>query len=80
MVGGEAERFSRLAGVIVAACGIAAVAVAVSMAVPHAAVALPTYSEKEHKPCDFCHVNPAGDGALNAVGKKYVANGHTFPK
>jgi len=35
---------------------------------------------KKYKACEYCHVNPAGGGVLNAIGKQYEANGHTFKK
>jgi hypothetical protein len=39
--------------------------------------ALPEYTEKEHKECDFCH--PAGDlFALNDAGKYYAEHNHSF--
>jgi hypothetical protein len=45
---------------------------------PRSASALPAYSQKEGKPCGYCHVNPAGGGPRNAKGKQYEANGHKF--
>lgn len=56
------------------------VAVAALVAFPQNAAALPTYAQKEGKPCGFCHVNPAGGGERNAMGKKYEAGGHSFKK
>ena len=47
---------------------------------PQSATALPIYSQKEHKACEYCHVNPAEGGVLNANGRQYEANGHTFKK
>lgn len=47
---------------------------------PRSATALPTYAQKEGKPCGYCHANPAGGGERNAKGKQYEANGHTFKK
>jgi hypothetical protein len=47
---------------------------------PRSAEAKPEYAAKEGKACGYCHVNPAGGGARNAMGKKYEANGHTFKK
>jgi hypothetical protein len=45
---------------------------------PRHAAALPAYSQKEGKPCGYCHVNPAGGGPRNDKGKLYEANGHKF--
>jgi hypothetical protein len=45
---------------------------------PRSATALPAYSQKEGKACGYCHVNPAGGGERNAMGKQYEANGHEF--
>ena len=42
--------------------------------------ALPAYAQKEGKACGYCHVNPAGGGERNAMGKKYEAGGHSFKK
>jgi len=42
------------------------------------ATALPTYAEKEHKDCGYCHMNPNGGNRLSANGRRYEANGHTF--
>jgi hypothetical protein len=46
--------------------------------VPQSATAPPTYAQKEHVDCEYCHVNPADGGVRNAIGKQYEANGHTF--
>jgi hypothetical protein len=60
---------------------LAAVVLLAGLAVaPQSATALPTHSQKEHVACGYCHVNPAGGGVLNAIGKQYEANGHTFKK
>lgn len=56
------------------------VAVASLVAFPQNAAALPAYSQKEGKACGYCHVNPAGGGERNAMGKKYEAGGHSFKK
>ena len=61
------------------AVGIFVVAAAVIVAPRHAA-ALPAYAAKEGKACGYCHVNPAGGGERNAMGKKYEAGGHSFKK
>jgi hypothetical protein len=68
--------------IIIAGSGaLAAVVLLAGLAVaPQSATALPTYSQKEHVDCEYCHVNPAGGGVLNAIGKQYEANGHTFKK
>ncbi len=62
--------------------GSAALAAAILFAgllgAPRSASALPAYSQKEGKPCGYCHVNPGGGGARNAKGQKYQANGHKF--
>ena len=47
---------------------------------PRSAAALPTYSQRENKPCGYCHVDPEGGSVRNAVGKQYEENGHTFKK
>ena len=81
MVNVEARRLRRLACRIVVAGSSALTILGAGLtASPRLAAALPTYSEKEHKPCGYCHVNPAGDGVRNAVGKEYEANGHTFKR
>jgi hypothetical protein len=73
---------SRTKTIIIAGSGAPAAAVLLAgLAVaPQPAKALPTYAEKEHKACEYCHVNPAGGGVRNAVGKQYEANGHRFKK
>ena len=60
-----------LAQILAAACMLAALAVA-----PRSAAALPTYSQRENRPCEYCHINPSGGGEQNAVGKEYEDNGH----
>jgi hypothetical protein len=45
---------------------------------PRSATALPAYTQKEGKPCGYCHVSPAGGGERNAKGKQYQDNGHKF--
>ena len=61
------------------AIGLAALAVIASAAIDvRPANALPAYSQKEGKPCGYCHVNAAGGGERNAKGKKYEAAGHSF--
>ena len=56
----------------------AAILFAGLLGAPRSATALPAYSQKEGKPCGYCHVNPAGGGERNAKGKQYEANGHKF--
>jgi hypothetical protein len=59
----------------------AVVALLAGLAVaPRSAAALPTYSQRENKPCEYCHINPAGGGDRNANGKEYEENGHKFNK
>jgi hypothetical protein len=65
IIGGSA---ALAAGVLFAGLAIA----------PRSATALPAYSQKEGKPCGYCHVNPAGGGERNAKGKQYEAKGHSF--
>ena len=67
------------AGLGALAVGIFVAAAAVIVAPQHAA-ALPAYAAKEGKACGYCHVNPAGGGERNAMGKKYEAGGHSFKK
>ncbi len=66
--------------IIIGASAVLAVGVmfAALVAVPRSATALPAYTQKEGKPCGYCHVNPAGAGPRNAKGKEYEANGHKF--
>ena len=65
--------------IIVGSLGLAAVALLAGLVVtPRSATALPAYSQKEGKPCGYCHVNAAGGGERNAKGKQYEANGHSF--
>jgi hypothetical protein len=54
--------------IIIAGSGaLTAVVLLAGLAVaPQSATALPTYAQKEHKDCESCHVNPAGDGVRNA--------------
>jgi len=68
--------------IIIAGSGaLAAVVLLAGLAVaPQSATALPTYAQREHLDCESCHMNPAGDGVLNARGKQYEANGHKFKK
>jgi hypothetical protein len=64
----------------VTALAIGVFGAAALVVAPRSAEAKPEYAAKEGKPCGYCHVNPAGGGARNAMGKKYEANGHTFKK
>jgi anaerobic selenocysteine-containing dehydrogenase len=68
--------------VIAGSTTLAAFVLLVSLIVvaPRAAVALPSYAQKEHKPCEYCHVNPEGGSVRNGMGRQYEANGHTFKK
>ena len=62
-------------------CVVATVALLAGLTVaPQSAEALPTYAQKENKPCEYCHINPAGGGERNANGKEYEDNGHKFKK
>ena len=58
-------------GGLTAIAAIAAVALA-----PRPAAATPQYAAQTKLPCGRCHVNPAGGGALTAVGEKFKDNGH----
>lgn len=55
-----------------------AVASATFAPVP-AASAKASFSQRENKPCAYCHVNPMGGGARNAKGEEYQRNGFKFP-
>lgn len=44
----------------------------------NAANAFPAYSQKEKKPCLYCHVNPGGGGKRNAAGLWYKSHGLSF--
>jgi len=67
--------------IVAGLCALAAVVLLAGLAVaPRSAAALPTYAQKENKPCEYCHVSPAGGGARNAIGRQYEENGHTFKK
>ncbi len=57
---------------------VAAIAAAMMVGGPRVAHATPAYAAKEGKACGYCHVNAAGGGPRNDVGKKYEANGHKF--
>jgi hypothetical protein len=43
-----------------------------------AAHAFPAYSQKEKKPCLYCHVNPGGGGKRNAAGTWYKTHALSF--
>jgi hypothetical protein len=47
--------------------------------VASAASATPAFAEKEKKACGYCHVSPAGGGALNAAGEAYKKDGKLPP-
>jgi hypothetical protein len=68
--------------IVIAGSGVlGAVIVLSGLAItPQSAGALPTYADKERKECGYCHVNPAGGGALNGNGRQYEANNYTFKK
>jgi hypothetical protein len=79
----EVSRSPNLTTTIIVAktCVLATVALLAGLAVaPRSAGALPTYSQRENKPCEYCHINPAGGGDRNANGKEYEENGHKFKK
>ncbi len=42
------------------------------------AQAFPAYSQKEKKPCVYCHVNAKGGGKRNATGTWYKKHGLSF--
>lgn len=46
-------------------------ALSISMLLCGAASAFPKYSQKEKKPCSFCHVNPKGGGKRTEAGIYY---------
>ena len=68
--------YLKVAGLAALAAG--AIALGALVAAPQHAQATPAYAAKEGKPCGYCHVNKAGGGPRNAMGKKYEANGHKF--
>jgi hypothetical protein len=75
----KADTKMHLKTVVVLASGVAAavlIAGAISLSVSGPANAMPAYAQKTGKPCGYCHVNPAGGGALKPAGKKFQANGH----
>ena len=79
----EISRSPNLTMTIIVAktCVLATVLLLIGLAVsPRSAAALPTYSQKENKPCEYCHINPSGGGDRNANGKEYEENGHKFNK
>ncbi|MBC7807830.1 MAG: hypothetical protein H7145_16985 [Akkermansiaceae bacterium] len=43
-----------------------------------AAQAFPAFSQKEKKPCLYCHVNPGGGGKRNAAGLWYKNHALSF--
>ena len=73
----EALRSPSLTRIIIIATGVVLAGLALT---PRSAAALPTYAQRENKPCGYCHVNPAGGGDRNAIGRDYEENGHTFKK
>jgi hypothetical protein len=70
------KKFNSVA-ILASGLGIAALIAAASLAVvSRQATALPAYAQQTKLPCGSCHANPAGGGALKALGKKFQANGH----
>jgi len=66
---------------ILGAAGVAAIiGVALMVAVPKPASAMPAYAASTGKACGACHKNPAGGGPRNAFGEAFAANGHKLPK
>ena len=55
-------------------------AAAVLVAAAPAAHAFPAFTDKEGKPCAYCHVNPKGAGPRNYRGLFYKKNNMTFAK
>lgn len=53
--------------------------VSVALAPVPEAAAKPAYSQREAKPCGYCHQNPRGGGARNDRGNEYERNGLKFP-
>lgn len=56
----------------------AAAVVSVVLVPPPTAEAKPAYSQKEGKPCGFCHTNPRGGGPRNEKGEEYQRDGFKF--
>ena len=54
------------------------VVVAALLTVGQPAHAFPAYSQKEKKPCLYCHVNPSGGGKRNAAGIWYKKHALSF--
>jgi len=75
--GATATRISIVA--LLAALGLGMLIAGAGLVVaPQHAAATPAYAAKEGKPCAYCHVSPAGGGALTDKGKEYKDNGHKF--
>lgn len=66
-------------GVLGVAVAVLALGGALAIAIPRSAVALPAYTASTGKSCGACHENPAGGGALTALGDAFAANGHKLP-
>ncbi|MFO0933495.1 MAG: hypothetical protein U1E39_12400 [Planctomycetota bacterium] len=56
----------------------AAAVVSVAVAPLPTADAKPAFSQKEGKPCGYCHTNPRGGGPRNEKGNEYQRNGFKF--
>lgn len=62
-----------------AAFAVAAAAVVSAAVAPlPTADAKPAFSQKEGKPCGYCHTNPRGGGPRNEKGNEYQRNGFKF--
>lgn len=55
------------------------VVASVALAPVPAASAKASFSQRENKPCSYCHINPMGGGARNPKGEEYQRNGFKFP-
>jgi hypothetical protein len=58
--------------------GAAMLFAAVALAPVRPAAAFPKFSQKEKKPCSYCHVNPGGGGKRTAAGEWYDKHGYSF--
>lgn len=83
MENAKEPKFRNLAMTVIVAetCTLAIIVLLAGLAIaPRSAAALPTYAQRENKPCEYCHINPAGGAERNAKGKEYEENGHKFKK